>query len=116
MQTATPQPFLGRGMCPHLPSLPSTMLFWSHRQGSTLTRSPCLTHSYLVCNQALRRKSKSLRNLSRRVGGCPRVWPAVFSPRLSRLPGFLDQIGELLFGLREYRPTITLFVRVDLGT
>lgn len=39
----------------------------------------------------------------------------VFSPTLSRLPGFLEQVGELLFGLREYRPTIILFVGGVLG-
>lgn len=88
MQTATPQPLLGRGMCPHLPSLPSTMLLWSRRQGSLLTRSPCLAHSHLVCNQALRRKGKSLRNLSGRVGGRPHVGP------LYSLPAFLGYLGS----------------------
>lgn len=40
--------------------------------------------------------------------GLPHFWPVAFSPTLSRLPGSLEQIGELLFGLRECRPTITL--------
>jgi hypothetical protein len=38
MQTATPRPLLKRGMCPHLPKFALTILLWSHRQGSPLTR------------------------------------------------------------------------------
>lgn len=36
----SPRPLLGKRMCPCLSSLPSTILLWSQRQGSPLTRPP----------------------------------------------------------------------------
>lgn len=49
---------LGGKDVPMPPRLPSTILFWSQRQGSFLTRL-CLTHSSLVCIQAFRREGRS---------------------------------------------------------
>lgn len=51
---------------------------------------------------------KSSKNLGPKAGGFPNIWSVVFSPTLSTLLGSLGQIGELLFGLREYHPTIRL--------
>lgn len=53
---------------------------------------------------------KSSKNLSPKIGSSLYLWPTVFSATLSSLSGYLGELEERLFGLRDYHSNITLFV------
>ena len=108
----SPQPLLGRRMCPCLPSLPYISLLWSQRQGSPLTKP--LTWPTQV--QSISRSSGARVNVLQKSE--PPNWglpPCLAHCVLCHPFWVLGQIGELLLGLREYHPNITLFVGEVLG-